>query len=148
MKKSVLGFMLIAMSAFVLGGVSANAQSNYGVKANVPFDFIVGEKTFQAGTITARRMSTFENMLVISSADDRQHEIRPTLNLESRQNSDNTKLVFRKYGNRYYLAQVWTGYEGREFSKSPSERALQRELRYVANNAPAAELVTIIAVVQ
>jgi hypothetical protein len=57
------------------------------------------------------------------------------------------KLVFRKYGNRYYLTQVWIpGYNGMEFQKSKTERALERETMLSKNSTT--ELVTIMADLQ
>ena len=146
MKKQVvsLTFLLITLG-FMSGLASVNAQTSYGVKANVPFDFFVGDKPFPAGAITARRMSTVD-VLLISSPDNCQHQIRSTLNLESNKRSDEAKLVFHKYGDRYYLAQVWTdGYSGRELVKSRGERAVEREFRRVAKNASEPEMVAIIA---
>ena len=139
------------------GVVSVNAQSSYGVKANVPFDFIVGDQTFQAGAISARRMSGSSNEpLLISSGDYGQHAICLTLNLPSNRSFDNARLVFHRYGNRYYLAQVWiSGDSGGQLFKSRSERALEREMRrlaknpremrHLAKNASEPEVITIIA---
>ncbi len=149
MKRHVVRFMLIVTATFVLGVVSVNAQSSNGVKANVPFDFIVGDQTFQAGAITARTMlGPNGEPLLISSGDNRQHALCLTRSLDSTKSSENARLVFRKYGNRYYLAQVWTsGYSGSELFKSRSERALEREMRRVAKNASEPEMVAIIAAV-
>lgn len=45
--------------AFVFGGVSANAQSNVTrVDANIPFDFMVGDKQFSAGKYVLRITQT------------------------------------------------------------------------------------------
>ena len=148
MKKQVVGFMLLLITVGFMSGV-VHAQTSYGVKANVPFDFYVGDQAFRASAITARRMSTSDCVLLISSADSRQHEFRLTNSLQSTSRSNEAKLVFHKYGNRYYLAQVWTdGSSGRELLKSHGERALQREMRRVAKNASEPEMVTIIAGMQ
>jgi hypothetical protein len=149
MKKQVVSFTLLLITiGFMSTVASVHAQTSYGVKATVPFDFMVGDRQFRAGAITARRLSTCDSVLVISSLDNRQHHIRSTINVQSSQRSDNARLVFRKYGTRYYLAQVWTsGDSGREFSKSPGERALERETRRVAKNVRGPEMVTVVAVV-
>ena len=148
MKKQVVSFMLLLITVGFMSGV-VHAQTSYGVKANVPFDFYVGDQPFRASAITARRMSTFDSVLLISSADNGQRQIRLTQSLQSTRRSDEAKLVFHKYGNRYYLAQVWTdGYSGRELLKSRGERALQHEMRLVAKNASEPKMVTIIAGMQ
>ena len=45
---------LILIAKFASASVSARAQTAYGVRADVPFDFIVGDKTIPAGHITAQ----------------------------------------------------------------------------------------------
>ena len=46
---------------------------------------------------------------------------------------EQAKLIFHRYGNHYFLAQVWVDgeTEGLQAQKSRGERALQRELAEV-----------------
>ncbi|HZN07100.1 MAG TPA: hypothetical protein VFB65_09955, partial [Pyrinomonadaceae bacterium] len=58
--------------------------------------------------------------------------------------ADQAKLVFHKYGNRYFLAQVCVpGYQAWEVMKSKEERSLEREMRLVKNLKP--ERITVAA---
>jgi len=85
--------------------------------------------------------------LAISNVDKRQHAIRIAHGVASSNQNGRAKLVFRKYGNRYYLTQVWIpGYNGMEFQKSKTERALERETMLSKNSTT--ELVTIMADLQ
>ena len=149
MKKHLLSLMLLLI-VIGAGVVSVKAQSSTGIRANVPFDFIVGDQTFKAGKITVRRTLVSGNEpLMISSSDYRTRTSQLTRNLQSTSRSDSAKLVFRRYGDRYYLAQVWTsGDNGSELSKSRSERALEREMRHLAKNVREPEVITIIATMQ
>jgi hypothetical protein len=147
MKKHLLSFMLTVAATLALSVVSVNAQSNRIVKANVPFDFNVGDQTFQAGKITTRSASpsSIENLL-ISSEDSRQRVFALTHCVEATKSSDKARLVFRKYGNRYYLAQVWApGQSGSELPKSKSERSHIREMRHLAKNASQPEMIVVLA---
>jgi len=126
--------------------LTAKAQSTYGVRANVPFEFNVGDKTLPAGKIRVREMTTNSGALAISNLDKGQHAIR-IAHAVNPNKADQAKLVFRRYGNRYFLAQVWIpGYDGLELNKSKSERALERDTLLSKNSAP--ELVTILADLQ
>ncbi len=149
MKKHVISLMslLIVLGA---GALSVNAQSGYGIKANVPFDFNVGDKTFQAGKVTAHRRSlSGGEPLVITSSDCRTNAVQLSRNMQEGRRSDSAKLVFHRYGNRYYLAQVWmSGDVGIELPKSKSEQAFQREMRHLAKNSPEPERITVLATVQ
>ena len=149
MKNHVVSLMLLLIVVGA-GALSVNAQSGYAVRANVPFDFIVGDKTFQAGEITAQRKSlSTSDPLVIRSSDYSTLAVQLTRIIEGGRMADQAKLVFRRYGNRYYLAEVWTsGDIGSRLFKSPSEKALEREMRHLAKNAYQPELITVLATVE
>jgi len=138
---------LLLMAVIGSAALTTKAQSTYGVRANVPFEFNVGDKTLPAGKITAREMSANSGVLAISNLDQSQHAIRIAHSMTISRQTDRGKLVFRKYGNRYYLAQVWIpGYDPRAFTKSKSERLLERETMLSKNSTT--ELVTILADLQ
>ena len=132
------------MALFSSAAVSTNAQSSHGVRANVPFDFIVGDKTFQAGKIVTAMPGSEAGSMTIRNIDNGQYALRVARTLRGADNSDPAKMVFRKYGNRYFLAEVWIpGLRVWEVIKSRSERTLEREIRLAKNSKP--ELVTISA---
>ena len=145
--KKYLWLPLILMAVIGSAALTTKAQSTFGVRANVPFDFNVGDKTIPAGKIIAREMSASSGALAISNLDKRQHAIRIAHGVASANQNGAAKLVFRKYGNRYYLTQVWIpGYNAMEFQKSKTERALERETMVSKNSTT--ELVTIMADLQ
>jgi hypothetical protein len=148
MKKQIAWLLPILMAIFTLTPVSTNAQSAKGVLANVPFDFIVGEKTFAAGRIIANTAATeTTGPLSVSNLDSGEHVFRMARSVLKSDTSEQAKLVFRKYGTQYYLAEVWIpGYKILEVIKSRSERALERELPLAKNSKP--ELVSVIAFTQ
>lgn len=148
MKKQMVWLPLILMAVFGLTVVPTKAQSSYGVRAEVPFDFIVGNKTLPAGKITVRRMSTADvGPLEISNLQSRQLAFRMGLKMASTDASNRGKLVFRRYGNRHYLAQVWIpGFKAIEVIKSKSEKALENELRLAKNSRPL--IVTVFAEIE
>ena len=53
MKKFLQTISFIAL-AFVFGGITANAQQTTKIDANVPFDFIIGDRYVTAGEYTIR----------------------------------------------------------------------------------------------
>ena len=145
--KKYLWLPLLLMAVIGSAALTTKAQSTFGVRANVPFDFNVGDKTLPAGRIIAREMSASSGALAISNLDKRQHAIRIAHGVSSSNQNGRAKLVFRKYGSRYYLTQVWIpGYNGMEFQKSKTERALERETMLSKNSTT--ELVTIMADLQ
>src|SRR6476619_290736 len=58
MKKQILWTPLILIAILAAAAVSTSAQASYGVRANVPFDFVVGDKTIPAGHINCHGVSS------------------------------------------------------------------------------------------
>jgi hypothetical protein len=143
------------LSAMLLVTLAASAQGQtlqYRVKANIPFDFTVGDKTLSAGKYSIGRTERSDD-LVLSIADvrGRTKALRLTYAARTLHPKENASLVFHRYGNQYFLFQVWppNGNVGRQFPESTGER-VQRQL--VKNSGLAinteCETVTIEVVLQ
>jgi len=143
MKKELLkGFtmlMLIVALAFATAVVSVNAQSSNEVVANIPFEFTVGDQALPSGKYAVKATSPHVSALMIQSADTKCSAIRLTNSIESTKTNQRARLVFHRYGERYFLAEVWSGASniGRNLLKSRQERAIERE---VASNGFRSEL--------
>jgi len=140
------GIMAFAMVAAV---ASANGQTT---RSSVPFDFIVADKALPAGDYTVGSISSGSDALVIRGTDGN-GALRLTMQAEG--SSDHAKLVFHRYGQRYFLAEVWNGEgrTGRKLAPCRQERAIQKELSSIASmsNKPAQrayETVEVVATVQ
>jgi hypothetical protein len=109
-------FKLTAIFAIFLGlavaGVQAQAPSK--VEVNIPFEFSAGTKTLQPGVYSIKRLSG--NYLTLRSVDGKSTVIlNAPLSLTSTDPNAEERLVFNKYGEHYYLAQIWlTTDTGRE----------------------------------
>jgi hypothetical protein len=134
MKKELLkGFtmlMLIVVLALATAVVSASAQSSNKVVADIPFEFSVGYKTMPAGEYIVQAVVSAGDALMIQSADGKTSALRLSEATERIKNKTHARLVFHRYGQRYFLAEVWNGSDnsGRQLLKSQEERAIDREL--------------------
>jgi hypothetical protein len=152
MKKQALRAITMLVSIIVLAFVTAiasNAQSVGAklVKAHIPFDFVVGNKTLPAGEYTIGGLTTTSDAgISIRSRDGNYKAIRLTTIVQDNARRQKTTLTFHRYGETYYLAKVWSAgsSEGRKLMKSKAERSAGREL---AQNSRR-ETVTIIAGVE
>jgi hypothetical protein len=126
-----LGLLLATASAYAQTGV---------VKANVPFNFIVGKTQIPAGRYLIQNLSTSGSAMAIESPDRQVIKLVLPNACESLMAQDKTKLVFHRYGDQYFLAQVWTegNNRGSELPKS------QRETE-VAMDYPTAQNVVVVA---
>ena len=131
MVKGFTMFMLVMGLSLATAAISANAQS-LKARANVPFDFVVGDKTLTSGVYNVATINMTGDALRISSTDMSQTAARLTITASGR--SSNAKLVFHRYGERYFLAEIWTGggEQGRMFVKSRQEKAIEKESNRVA----------------
>src|SRR5207247_1850595 len=128
MKKQILkGFTMVALIigiAFVSAVVSANGQSNNMIRANVPFAFTVGDKALPAGEYTASSFTTTNGAIVIRSSDSKDAAVRLSNAVKANDNKNQAKLVFHRYGQRYFLSEVWMGdTTGRQLLQSKQERS-------------------------
>lgn len=145
MKKELLkGFTMVTLLvaiAFAAAVVSANAQSPKLVIADIPFDFVVGDQTLAAGEYRMAPSSSFGNGLTIKSADTSNSVMRLTNSIEPRRNRTDARLVFHRYNNRYFLAEVWSGGDnvGRKLTRSRHERAIERELASIPSKSEFAQ---------
>lgn len=127
MKKLMLLFASLFMAA-----TAVHAQS-VTVKADIPFDFVVGNSTLHAGNYTLRPIGEGSPMLVRSADLKDQILTNPCTCASDKSRQHENVLVFKVIGDRYYLWQVWTaGYgAGRELSIKPSGSELEQ-----ANGGP------------
>ena len=123
---------LVSMFTLCAAAASANAQLTIPIRAKIPFDFNVGEKKLPAGKYTFSRLSGFSDNKVISvsGADAGAHVFQSTFAAHVLTPKDKSTLVFHKYGDQYFLEQIWSGGEqaGSRVPESRSERTIERQL--------------------
>jgi hypothetical protein len=116
MKKHLLRLSMIA--ALVAG--ASQAENYY---AEVPFDFQVGNKTAQAGQYV---VDPSANPAFVAIKSPEEVFLVMTTIGNSLDYAGTGKLVFHRYGNRYFLAEVWSrgGDAVRKLPVTPQEREL------------------------
>ncbi len=94
----ILAIFLITMASVAATGANAQVPA---LKANIPFDFTVGNTWMPAGeyTITA----PIQEVLLLRTAGHSASVVSSENNAESKSGS---KLVFDRYGNQYFLHEV------------------------------------------
>ena len=148
-----IGFLVVM--ALVTAGTQVQGQSlASGIRASIPFDFNVADKKLPSGkySIGRIRQDSADTVLVITNLDEGLNAIRFSIPVQTRRPQQQSTFVFHRYGDQYFLFQVWTAGEstGREFIKSRAEREIQQNLaanpsmKKMAKNAGAAETVTIV----
>jgi len=145
-KQALKIFSLLSLSV-MLAVVSVSATPTGSLKAHIPFDFSVGNKTLPAGVYTVDPYPT-PGVLRIRREDCCASAFVITIPMQAQQKQDQTKLVFHRYGDQYFLAQSWTAgdSDGRELPQSRTERELVKSRsQHLAKNAVEPEIVCIAA---
>jgi hypothetical protein len=123
---TLLGAML-----FVPAVISVHAQSlQYRITANIPFEFSIGDKKLPAGNYSIGRARQSSDDTVLSVDDSRGHwkAIEASMSVQTLNATNKAQLIFHRYGDEYFLSQVWAAgaLTGRRFPKSQHERSLER----------------------
>jgi hypothetical protein len=136
MKKQSLRIFLMFGLLAILAVSSIHAQSSREMTANIGFSFTIGDKTFPAGEYSVTRLNPANDKaaLVIKSADGRTSKIVLTVPVQASRTQESARLIFNRYGEQYFLSQVWTPADntGLELSRSRAERSLARNAVHVA----------------
>jgi hypothetical protein len=112
--------LLFVFASFFLVAGSVHAQS-VPLKADIPFDFVVGNTIMHAGTYTIQPLNVDGSVVLLRSLDLKDGMlIAPSASASDRAQHENT-LVFQIADGQYFLWQIWTqGYdEGRELAIRP-----------------------------
>jgi hypothetical protein len=128
------GLTVLAMAT------AAQAQSQTTVKANIPFDFTVGNRAYPAGEYSVKSIGSSDKTLRIDNTQEGTAEIILSNTCVKNAPAAKTMFVFHRVGNNYFLSQIWTegNTTGREFPLSRSEVQ-------IAQNREKSELVIVAA---
>lgn len=141
--KFIHRFIPVLALLFALGATSF-AQSARRTVVQIPFDFVVGQKTLPAGKyrIEPVRREAYTT-LEIRGITSRASAFVNTTSIRGGDSQRQPRLVFQKYGETYVLAEVWPASDGdgRELAQSRRGRATDAEV--AAGKARRPETVTL-----
>jgi hypothetical protein len=120
-------------------GFAQMTSSQQLMKVNIPFAFGVQDQSLPAGQYLVFTV-TPERSIRIVSANGKHSAIVNTLPNYAKEPSSNSRLVFHRYGNEYFLAEVWTA--GQDVARNPlsSKKAMES-----ASNGERPEAFTVVA---
>lgn len=118
----------ILIAAGLLLGMAAAAYGQDGVRAQVPFSFAVRGRTLPAGTYSIERSFTNDpNTLELRSEQGAQMKVYAMVEFTGPEAG--SKLVFDRYGEHYFLREVWTAQGRHVLGESREESRLARGAR-------------------
>ena len=125
MKRNV---MLFAAALTLLMTTAASAQS-VSVKANVPFSFIVNRVTLPAGEYLVESVDNQGKALRFGNRNSNAKDLVIANSCDAGKAATQTKLIFHRYGDRYFLSQVWIEgmNAGHELPANPREKEVAKD---------------------
>ena len=126
----VLGLML------VLSAVPGHADNTKKIKVTIPFDFVVGSKQLKAGNYVVQSWeNSGDGALLFRSKDGGAQQIVFVVPVENN-TGYHERLVFHRYGDEQFVAQVWFMGDEEGYELIPGSR----ERESAANHAAADQL--------
>jgi hypothetical protein len=117
---------LCAAVLFVLAlySVGAQAQTNQMLKADIPFDFTINETHLSAGTYWIQTGGHMQYIRAPRNSDSMFLATNPVIDLNAPLNK--YVLKFNRYGDEYFLSQIWAGENGSEVPRTAREKQLAK----------------------
>lgn len=120
---------LLALSIILSGSyLCAQSESKPLLKMKVPFPFVVEDQTLPAGEYLVSALQP-ERTILISCRGARLLRIQIVSPHYARRPSENSRLIFDRYGNTYFLREVWT--TGTEVARVLPQSRAETELARV-----------------
>ena len=134
MKNIVQGIATFAV-IFAFGAV-ANAQINYGAEVNVPFEFSVGEKVYEAGRYTVKINKQLVSGAVLSIQKNGSDEVQSVLmNNNGGDRSSDVQLVFSSFEGHKFLTNVTTSISDYSLLKKARRNGMIAKVRINATSS-------------
>ena len=122
-RNSLIMVSLLALTVVWAGLVSASPIVS--VRVDIPFAFSVNNQVLPAGSYEIVKNDN-TTMLTIRNQADRKSIMFGVNTAQERRVPATAKVLFNRYGDQYFLSQIWTRDSGQEVRKSKSEREAAR----------------------
>jgi hypothetical protein len=110
--------------------ISAVADDTIHARAHIPFGFTVDRTAMTAGVYSVSRFTIADGVIIIRGGTQSVMLMTRSGGLSSTQ--AHAKFVFNRYGNRYFLREVWlAGRDAHTLREGRAERESAAELRRV-----------------
>jgi hypothetical protein len=136
----VLSLFVSLVLALTIGASKAKAQIIGDLEVNVPFQFHVGNTKLPAGKYVIHMLDDSDlKVMEISSADGSTSALFEVQQAEANSTPAKSELIFNKYGNRYFLAELFEegSSSGSEVLKSRYEKRVSQQAVEAQAHIPA-----------
>ena len=124
MKKQALVMATLFVLSFIAAAQAVRADDPMLV--NIPFAFVAGNVTLPAGEYRVQKLDGNSAVVLIRCSDASTSAMALSNATQAKEIQTQSKLIFKRYENRYFLAQVWKAgsSRGRQLLKSHAEKEI------------------------
>jgi len=128
MKKHAFAVSIL-LGLFLLAA-AAPGQAQQPLRVKIPFDFVADKVSLPAGEYIVQPSAQGSPALLVQRIDGREAAAAVLMSHPADANAQKRELclVFRVYGERYFLSEAWTdgASGGRKFHTSPAQKQLAK----------------------
>lgn len=125
-------FVMAGLLVFASMVATQVAQADQPMLVNIPFAFTAGNVTLPAGEYRVEKLHGSSAVVLIRCSDRSASAMVLSNAAQAKETPTQSKLIFKRYDNRYFLSQVWSAGSpsGRELLKSQAEEEITRSARF------------------
>ena len=128
--KKLIQICSILSLLVVFSVVSAHAQTANFYETNLPFDFNIGQKSYQAGSYVIKTLKVSSNYSSLTIEDKDGNELQRVLVTESSADLEKQpELVFNNYDNQRFLTRIVTPSLQISFPTTSREKQIAKKSR-------------------
>ncbi|MFN0112348.1 MAG: hypothetical protein ACKVZH_26120 [Blastocatellia bacterium] len=107
MKKLLFSLVMVGCLIFSYAAAATTSLYSFRIKANIPFDFQVGKKKFPKGDYIIESVGQSGATLIRREKGGKAINVMTVV--DKLTDKHKSKLMFRRYGDQYFLARIWDG---------------------------------------
>jgi hypothetical protein len=128
MKKHSIAVSIL-LGLFLLAA-AAPGQAQQSLRVKIPFDFVANQTALPAGEYLVQPSGLASPALIVKRTDGGKPAVATMMSqsVDANGGKHESCLVFRVYGDRYFLSEMWIGgsVSGRQFPISRIEKELAK----------------------
>lgn len=139
-RRQLLSSFIALVLALSLYASKAHAQIVGALEVNIPFQFHAGNTKLPAGKYVVRMLDDSDlTVMEIRSADGSTSALFEVVTAKANSTPAKSELIFNKYGNRYFLAELFDegNPNGSQVPKSRYEKRVSQATTTAQEHVPA-----------
>jgi hypothetical protein len=140
MKRNILGALMTLIMAATIAAPVVHAQSSITLITNVPFAFNVNGNALPAGHYQIRDLGSRATLI---ETKDGKTQVMGLYAPAGPSKPGESKLVFHKIGDNYFLAEIWSSVRGEGLAVPESKLEKEKMASNRANGGSGAETVIV-----